>query len=76
MSDKVRQVLPVGRFVAVALIAINEANRSIEIWNGGMPAPAVARRGGAGHRCLPFLQSAAWGDAERRNGVHAGAPLF
>lgn len=38
MSDKVRQVLPVGRFVAVALIAINEANRSIEIWNGGMPA--------------------------------------
>lgn len=38
MNNKVRQVLPVGRFVAVALIAINEASRSIEIWNGGMPA--------------------------------------
>lgn len=37
MNNKVRQVLPVGRFVAVALIAINEADQCVEIWNGGMP---------------------------------------
>lgn len=37
MNDKVRQVLPVGRFVAVALIAIDEAEHCIEVWNGGMP---------------------------------------
>ncbi len=37
MNNKVRQVLPVGRFVAVALIAIDETERCIEVWNGGMP---------------------------------------
>lgn len=37
MNSKVRQVLPVGRFVAVALIAIDEVSRCVEVWNGGMP---------------------------------------
>ncbi|SMC20539.1 Histidine kinase-like ATPase domain-containing protein [Andreprevotia lacus DSM 23236] len=37
MNDKVRQVLPVGRFVAVSLISIDEAAGCIEVWNGGMP---------------------------------------
>lgn len=41
MNNKVRQVLPVGRFVAVALVAIDEAARKIEIWNSGMPAVHV-----------------------------------
>ncbi|GGP26215.1 ATP-binding SpoIIE family protein phosphatase [Silvimonas amylolytica] len=37
MNNKVRQVLPVGRFVATVLIAIDETTRCIEVWNGGMP---------------------------------------
>lgn len=37
MNAKVRQVLPVGRFVAVALAAIDPSNGMIEVWNGGMP---------------------------------------
>lgn len=37
MHHKVRQVLPVGRFVCVSLISINESERCVEIWNGGMP---------------------------------------
>ncbi|GHD57727.1 fused response regulator/phosphatase [Jeongeupia chitinilytica] len=41
MSKKVRQVLPVGRFVAVVLIAIDEANGCIEVWNGGMPTVLI-----------------------------------
>ncbi|MBM3115223.1 fused response regulator/phosphatase [Jeongeupia naejangsanensis] len=41
MSKKVRQVLPIGRFVAVVLIAIDEANGCIEVWNGGMPTVLV-----------------------------------
>jgi two-component system, HptB-dependent secretion and biofilm response regulator len=41
MNNKVRQVLPVGRFVAVALVAIDEVARKIEIWNSGMPAVHV-----------------------------------
>jgi len=41
MNSKVRQVLPAGRFVAVALVAIDESTRKIEIWNSGMPAVHV-----------------------------------
>jgi len=37
MNEKVRQVLPVGRFVCVTLISIDEAAACIEVWNGGMP---------------------------------------
>jgi DNA-binding response OmpR family regulator/anti-sigma regulatory factor (Ser/Thr protein kinase) len=37
MNSKVRQVLPVGRFVAVAIAAIDTINQRIEIWNGGLP---------------------------------------
>ncbi|BCL75825.1 fused response regulator/phosphatase [Jeongeupia sp. HS-3] len=46
MSKKVRQVLPVGRFVAVVLIAIDEANGCIEVWNGGMPTVLAIDDGG------------------------------
>ncbi|AOX99952.1 fused response regulator/phosphatase [Jeongeupia sp. USM3] len=42
MSKKVRQVLPVGRFVAVVLIAIDEAGGCVEVWNGGMPTVLAA----------------------------------
>jgi serine phosphatase RsbU (regulator of sigma subunit) len=41
MNNKVRQVLPVGRFVAVVLFSIDERTRKIEIWNSGMPAVHV-----------------------------------
>ncbi|WP_410498890.1 SpoIIE family protein phosphatase [Chitinibacter sp. S2-10] len=37
MNSKVRQVLPIGRFVCVSLISIDEAAATIEVWNAGMP---------------------------------------
>jgi CheY-like chemotaxis protein len=37
MHRKVRQVLPVGRFVALAFVAVDFANRQIQVWNGGIP---------------------------------------
>ncbi|QLG87266.1 SpoIIE family protein phosphatase [Chitinibacter bivalviorum] len=37
MNSKVRQVLPIGRFVCVALISIDEVGGTVEVWNGGMP---------------------------------------
>ncbi|MBL8508836.1 MAG: fused response regulator/phosphatase [Chitinimonas sp.] len=37
MHRKVRQVLPVGRFVAVAFVAVDFVKRTIEVWNGGIP---------------------------------------
>lgn len=41
MNNKVRQVLPVGRFVALVLISIDESAGCIEVWNGGMPSVQV-----------------------------------
>lgn len=37
MNNKIRQVLPVGRFVAMAFLAIDNVNNRIEVWNGGIP---------------------------------------
>lgn len=50
MNNKVRQVLPVGRFVCVVLIAIDEANGCVDVWNGGMPAvQLIGADGGTQH---------------------------
>ncbi|KPC53110.1 fused response regulator/phosphatase [Amantichitinum ursilacus] len=46
MNNKVRQVLPVGRFVATVLIAIDEVAGCVEIWNGGMPTVQLLNRAG------------------------------
>lgn len=55
MNDKIRQVLPVGRFVAVTLLAINEIDGCIEIWNGGMPELQVLNQAGkVVHSCKSF----------------------
>ncbi|GAB3264973.1 SpoIIE family protein phosphatase [Chitinimonas naiadis] len=37
MHRKVRQVLPAGRFVALAFVAVDFAKQTLEIWNGGIP---------------------------------------
>ena len=37
MNRKVRQVLPIGRFVSLAMVAIDSAMGTLEVWNGGMP---------------------------------------
>ncbi|QNM98282.1 ATP-binding SpoIIE family protein phosphatase [Chitinimonas koreensis] len=37
MHRKVRQVLPTGRFVALAFVAVDFVNCRIEVWNGGIP---------------------------------------
>lgn len=41
MNNKVRQVLPTGRFVAVALLAINDLDGVVEVWNSGMPPVTI-----------------------------------
>jgi CheY-like chemotaxis protein/anti-sigma regulatory factor (Ser/Thr protein kinase) len=37
LNSKIKQLMPTERFVAAALAAINFSERTIEIWNGGMP---------------------------------------
>ena len=41
MNLKIRDFMPVERFVAANLIAINRREQVIEIWNGGMPNPLL-----------------------------------
>lgn len=47
MCRKVRQVLPTGRFVALAFVAVNFASRHIEVWNGGIPDLHLVGEGGS-----------------------------
>ncbi|GAO35157.1 hypothetical protein SCT_0541 [Sulfuricella sp. T08] len=37
LNSKIKQLMPTERFVAAVLAAINFSERTIEIWNGGMP---------------------------------------
>ncbi|MDD5297403.1 MAG: SpoIIE family protein phosphatase [Rhodocyclaceae bacterium] len=37
MNTTLRQTMPSGRFVAVAMICVDEAAGVLEVWNGGMP---------------------------------------
>ncbi len=46
MNRKVRQVLPIGRFVSTAIVAVDSVNGTLEIWNGGMPEILLLDRNG------------------------------
>ncbi|MFO1380271.1 MAG: fused response regulator/phosphatase [Chitinivorax sp.] len=46
MNRKVRQVLPIGRFVSTAIVAIDSVGGTLEIWNGGMPEILLLNRAG------------------------------
>ena len=37
INKRLYETMPIGRFVAAALIAVYEDKRQFEIWNGGMP---------------------------------------
>lgn len=41
MNRKVRELLPVGRFVAATLAAVDSSTGSIQVWNGGNPPPLL-----------------------------------
>lgn len=37
INKRLHEMMPVGRFLAAAIIAVDEASKQLEIWNGGMP---------------------------------------
>lgn len=41
MNEKIRRLLPVERFVAATLIAVDFKEQVVEVWNGGNPPLAV-----------------------------------
>jgi hypothetical protein len=51
INSKVRALLPVDRFIAATLVAVNFRERYVTVWNGGNPGPCWS----AGWRCAhPF----------------------
>lgn len=46
VNAKIYRWLPVGRFVAGALMAFDPARRQLEVWCGGIPAPFLVDRAG------------------------------
>jgi CheY-like chemotaxis protein len=47
MNKKIRELLPIERFVAATLVSVDFKQQLIEIWNGGNPPIAVLADGGA-----------------------------
>ena len=70
MNAKIRDLVPVGNFVAVTILSIDHGNRLIEIWNGGNPAVLlldaageVTRKFTSRHLALGILKDEAFDSA-------------
>ena len=46
INSKVRALLPVDRFIAATLVAVNFRERYMTVWNGGNPGPLLVRPDG------------------------------
>lgn len=46
INGKIRELLPIERFVAASLISVNFREQVISVWNGGCPAVLVTSAGG------------------------------
>lgn len=46
LNRKIKRLMPPERFVAAVLVSIDRANKTIEIWNGGGPAPVFMSQEG------------------------------
>jgi len=69
INARLRDVLPADRYLAAALMVVDEADRVAEVWNGGMPrialldaAGTVIRRFESAHVPLGILGDAAFDD--------------
>ncbi|MFC3531079.1 SpoIIE family protein phosphatase [Vogesella facilis] len=55
INKKLKQQLPVGRFVAATLVAIAPQERTITVWNGGIPFAGFVNE--QGELCKRFVSS-------------------
>ena len=53
INEKMRQLLPTGRFVTGTLVAIDSLEQTIEVWNGGNPEAVFIDMDGAVLRSWP-----------------------
>lgn len=73
INMRLRDVLPADRYLAAALMVVDEPGRTAELWNGGMPritlldpAGTAIRRFESAHVPLGILPDAAFDDACER----------
>lgn len=45
MNRKLKEYLPMGRYLATQLLCVDFATRTVEIWNGGMPTGVILSNG-------------------------------
>ncbi|MBI5752798.1 MAG: SpoIIE family protein phosphatase [Hydrogenophilales bacterium] len=50
LNRKVKNLLPIDRFIAAVLISIDYANRTVRVWNGGSPEAVFVTDGGVVQR--------------------------
>lgn len=53
MNKRLHETMPVGRFLAASIVAVDERQRLLEIWNGGMPENLLCSGNGAQLRLKP-----------------------
>jgi len=58
INARLREQLPVGRYVAALMVAIHDEHRRVEYWNGGMPAALLLSQDGRSARELKSDQVA------------------
>lgn len=46
LDKKIKQLLPLDRFVAATLVSIDAYGKTIQVWNGGNPAPVFVNAAG------------------------------
>ncbi len=83
MNLRLREQLPVGRYLATIIVAIDERNRRLQYWNGGMPpafllAPdgSVIQELSSDQLALGILDDAEFEDACRDFTYNAGEALL
>lgn len=82
MNLRLREQLPVGRYLAAIIVAIDERVRRIQYWNGGMPPAFVLSPDGrvtqelsSDQLALGILEDAGFDDACRDFGFEPGEAL-
>jgi len=46
MNKRLHETMPIGRFLAASVFSVDQANHTIEIWNGGMPERLLCQHDG------------------------------
>lgn len=83
LNRKLKRLMPIEYFVATALVAVDEAARSITVWNGGAPPVLFVNRAGSSvetwrsrHMALGILDDTLFDDTTETKELTEPGQLF